>query len=56
MRILIENVDVLQEDRVISNKNILIEEDKIVEISDKKEFENIDYRIDGKNRLLCQDL
>lgn len=56
MRILIENVDVLQEDRVISNKNILIEEDKIVEISDKKEFENIDYRIDGKNKIAMPGL
>jgi len=56
MRILIENVDLLQEDKILFDKYILIENDRIATISDKKDFEDVDYRIDGKNKLAMPGL
>ncbi len=56
MRILIEDVSVLQEGKIIDNKNILIENDIIKQISDDKNFEKIDYLIEGKNKIALPGL
>ncbi|ACK42211.1 MULTISPECIES: amidohydrolase [Dictyoglomus] len=56
MRILIENVSVFQEGDILNNKNILIENDIIKEISEDKNFEKIDYVIEGKNKIALPGL
>lgn len=56
MKILIEDVDVLQEDRILKNKNILIQNDLILKISDAKDFDEVDYIINGKNKLAMPGL
>lgn len=56
MRILIENVSVLQEGKILDNKNILIEDDIIKQISEDKNFEKIDYVIEGKNKIALPGL
>lgn len=56
MRILIENIDILQEGKILPNKNILIQDDRIVKISESKDFQEIDYVIDGRHKLAMPGL
>lgn len=56
MKILIENIDVLQEDKILTNKNIFIQDDLILKITESKDFQEVDYVIDGKNKLAMPGL
>lgn len=56
MKILIENIDILQEDKILTNKNIFIQDDLILKITESKDFQEVDYVIDGKNKLAMPGL